>query len=134
MPASDELTQPSRPPPLGRSFNRIAAVLGGVLAAGMVAEATISWLQPRKRPLPGRLVDAGGRKLLLRIQGDGPGPTVIFEAGLGGSAVLWSLVQEEVARFARTCSYDRAGYGYSDFGRLPRTGAQLAAELHLALK
>jgi pimeloyl-ACP methyl ester carboxylesterase len=114
-------------------FKHIATGIAWTLAAAFAAEAAASWLRSRATPIPGRLVDIGGRRLHLRIEGAGPGPTVVFEAGFGGSSVLWSLVQREVAKFARTCAYDRAGYGFSDFGPLPRSGAQLAAELHLAL-
>lgn len=114
-------------------FKRVAAAIAWTLVAAFSAEAAFSWLRSRARPIPGRLVDIGGRRLHLRVAGKGPGPTVVFEAGFGGSSVLWSLVQRDVAKFARTCSYDRAGYGFSDFGPFPRSGAQLAAELHLAL-
>ncbi|MEL7232729.1 MAG: alpha/beta hydrolase, partial [Pseudomonadota bacterium] len=40
--------------------------------------------------------------------------TVWFEAGAGGSHLDWRLVAPEVAKFARVCSYDRAGLGWSD--------------------
>jgi hypothetical protein len=121
--------RPRRP----HRFKRIATNIAWGIAGAIAAEATASWVRSRSRPIPGRLVDIGGRRLHLRIAGDGPGPTVVFEAGFGGSSVLWSLVQDGVSRFARTCAYDRAGYGFSDFGPFPRSGAQLAAELHLAL-
>jgi pimeloyl-ACP methyl ester carboxylesterase len=120
---------PARP----SRFRRIATAAAWALAGGIAAEATVSWLRLRAQPIPGRLIDIGGRRLHLRVEGDAPGPAIVFEAGFGGSSVLWSLVQRDVAKFARTCSYDRAGYGFSDFGPLPRSGAQLAAELHLAL-
>jgi pimeloyl-ACP methyl ester carboxylesterase len=61
-------------------------------------------------PAPGRFVDIGGFRLHLNCAGSGT-PTVILDAALGGSSVSWSLVQPEVARFARVCSYDRAGFG-----------------------
>jgi len=38
-----------------------------------------------------------------------------------------------VARFARVCSYDRAGYAWSDPGPTPRTMRQIAFELHTGL-
>lgn len=43
-------------------------------------------------------------------------------------------MQPEIARFTRVCSYDRAGYGYSDPGPMPRTSARIASELHAALR
>src|SRR5205807_2345860 len=45
----------------------------------------------------------------------------------------WSKVQPAVARFTRVCSYDRAGYGWSDTGPGPRTSQQIVKELHLLL-
>jgi len=82
---------------------------------------------------PGRLVDiGGGQRLHVECTGRGA-PTVILEAGTGDLAVIWSLVQPEVALFTRVCSYDRGGYGWSDPGRQPRTFAQLSLELRTAL-
>lgn len=60
-------------------------------------------------------------------------PTVVFDAALGASSLSWTLVQPHVARFARTCSYDRAGFGWSERGPLPRTAGRSADELRLAL-
>ena len=62
---------------------------------------------------PGRLVPiADGRSLYLLCRGSGS-PTVILEAGFGGTSDSWSEVQPAVARTTRTCAYDRAGLGYS---------------------
>lgn len=38
------------------------------------------------------------------------------ESGLGGFSTDWALVQPEVSKFTRFCSYDRAGYAWSDNG------------------
>jgi pimeloyl-ACP methyl ester carboxylesterase len=43
------------------------------------------------------------------------------------------MVQPEVAKFARVCSYDRAGYGWSESGPKPRTSLQIAKELRALL-
>jgi pimeloyl-ACP methyl ester carboxylesterase len=74
-------------------------------------------------------VDVGGHRLHILCSGSGE-PAVILENGLGGSGLVgWSLVQPEVARFTRVCSYDRAGTGYSDPGPSPRTARRIAGEL-----
>ena len=57
-------------------------------------------------------------------------PTVLLEAGLGGNHLDWSLVQPELSRFTRVCSYDRAGMGWSERSDRPRTVANINDELH----
>ena len=82
---------------------------------------------------PGQLVDVGGHRLHIRCAGDGT-PAVVFDAALGASSLSWSLVQPAVARVTRACSYDRAGFGWSDAGPLPRTAGRIADELHQWLR
>jgi pimeloyl-ACP methyl ester carboxylesterase len=84
-------------------------------------------------PPPGRLVSIGTHRLHIRCDGDS-GPTVIFDAALGGSSLSWSLVHPSIARLTRACSYDRAGFGWSDAGPLPRTAGRIADELHALLR
>ena len=43
--------------------------------------------------------------------------------------LVWLRVRPEIAKFTRVCSYDRAGYGWSDASPAPRTSAQSAKEL-----
>jgi pimeloyl-ACP methyl ester carboxylesterase len=80
----------------------------------------------------GQLVDAGGFRLNLYCMGSGS-PTVVFDSGWGDWAPVWSKVQPEVAKWTRACSYDRAGYGFSEPGPMPRTSVRIAEELHTAL-
>ncbi len=81
---------------------------------------------------PGRLIDAGGHQLHLNCSGKG-GPTVIIETGLGDFSFDWILVQRRASEFVRICSYDRAGYAWSEPGPLPRTYDQINFELRSAL-
>jgi pimeloyl-ACP methyl ester carboxylesterase len=83
-------------------------------------------------PAPGRLIDVGGRRLHLLCSGEGS-PTVILEAGASSFAIDWTLVQREVSRTNRTCSYDRAGMGWSD-PATPTTRASSADDLHTLLE
>jgi pimeloyl-ACP methyl ester carboxylesterase len=82
---------------------------------------------------PGRLVDIGTHRLHLHCAGEGA-PTVIFDAALGASSLSWSLVHPQVARVTRACTYDRAGFGWSEAGPLPRTAGRIADELHQLLQ
>jgi pimeloyl-ACP methyl ester carboxylesterase len=82
---------------------------------------------------PGQLVDIGTHRLHLQCAGEGS-PTVVFDAALGASSLSWSLVHPPVARLTRACTYDRAGFGWSDAGPLPRTASRIADELHRLLR
>jgi pimeloyl-ACP methyl ester carboxylesterase len=63
---------------------------------------------------PGQLVDiGGGRRLHLLCTGLGA-PTIVLEAGASSFAIDWTLVQRQLERTSRVCSYDRAGMGWSD--------------------
>lgn len=79
-------------------------------------------------PAPGTHVWIGEHRLHLNCRGSGS-PTVVFESGLGGSSLDWVLVHPEVAEFTRACTYDRAGYAWSDSGPLPRDEASIVDEL-----
>lgn len=110
----------------------------GVAIALLVATTHLARAQSDTTPpIPatGRLVDLGGWRLHLNCIGErrGTQPIVLLEAGAGGFSVDWSLVQPEVAHFARVCSYDRAGLGWSDLGPHPRTLRQVVWELHALL-
>jgi pimeloyl-ACP methyl ester carboxylesterase len=82
----------------------------------------------RLPPAPGQLVDLGTHRLHLHALGSGE-PAVVFEAALGASSLSWTYVAREVAAFTRACAYDRAGFGWSDAGPLPRTAGRIVAEL-----
>lgn len=82
----------------------------------------------------GHFVDVGGYKLRMSYAGQ-QGPTVIMEAGMSCSIDDrgWATVQPEIAKFARTISYDRAGLGKSDPGRQPRRIDTMVGELYTML-
>ena len=86
-----------------------------------------------RNPAPGRLVDVGGYRLHLNCSGEGS-PVVVLDAGLGDACLVWDTVQEQLAASQRVCSYDRAGYGWSDPGPKPRTYQKAAEELHTLLR
>jgi pimeloyl-ACP methyl ester carboxylesterase len=120
-----------------RWLRNITLTLVGLLVllaiAGASYQAIATHTDARHFPEPGRLIDVGGYRLKLNCTGSGS-PTVILEGGLGDISIEWMRVQQAIARFSRVCSYDRAGYGGSDPGPMPRTSAQIAKELHTLLQ
>jgi pimeloyl-ACP methyl ester carboxylesterase len=62
-------------------------------------------------------------------------PTVVLEAGLGDfSLSAWSSVQPQLSAMTRTCSYDRAGTGWSDPAPERATLDGITADLHALLQ
>ncbi|HEX8763555.1 MAG TPA: alpha/beta hydrolase [Candidatus Acidoferrum sp.] len=131
------------PPKKSRLWRFVKRVLiGAVLllvcaaVAGAAYQAIANWRDARRFPQEGRSIALGagfpGVALSLNCVGKGS-PTVILDSGLGVPAAGWDLVMPDVAKFARVCSYDRAGYGWSSAGPRPRTSEQIVKELHALL-
>lgn len=105
--------------------------LGGMLLAFAAclppaAATDAAFAQPQLR------VDIGGRKLNLHCDGSGP-TTVLFDSQAGDAGWAWFKVQPEVARHTRACTFDRAGYGYSDPAGRPNTSHNVVEDLHKGL-
>jgi pimeloyl-ACP methyl ester carboxylesterase len=74
------------------------------------------------------MVDLGGHRLHVNCTGH-ESPTVVIENGFDEYSFDWILAQTQVEKFTRVCSYDRAGYAWSEPGPKPRTFAQINLEL-----
>ena len=113
----------------------VVLVIVSLALTGFLYQTIASAVDSSRYPPPGKLIDVGGYRLHLYCTGTSHAgsPTVILEAGGGGSSVSSSTVQPGVASFTRVCSYDRAGYGWSDNGPLPRTAGRIVTELHTLL-
>jgi pimeloyl-ACP methyl ester carboxylesterase len=103
-------------------------VIGIVALFALFCSAAQTDLRPT-----GKLISVGNRKLHIHCTGTGS-PTVVVENGGAAFSFDWDLVQPEVARFTRICTYDRAGYAWSDPGPEFDTFDQATHDLHLLLK
>jgi pimeloyl-ACP methyl ester carboxylesterase len=112
----------------------VTAVVGGLALAGASWQAYAGARDRRRFPPPGRLVDVGGHRLHLTV--DGParaGPTVVLEAGMASMSANWGWVRADLARTGRVVAYDRAGLGWSDRGTGRFDAATSVKELRAAL-
>ncbi len=107
----------------------IMATLAVVLLTGTASAALTQSPAPRA---PGTFVWVGEHRLHVHCMGQGS-PTVIFDSGLGGTSLDWSLIQPKIAEHTRACTYDRAGYGWSDRGPAPRDSRRIVNELEQLL-
>jgi pimeloyl-ACP methyl ester carboxylesterase len=83
------------------------------LWSGPLACALVLWVVPAaalaQTPL-GTLIDVGGYRVHLYCTGTGT-PTVMI---IGGFSFDWALVQPEVAKVTRVCTYDASGNAWSE--------------------
>ena len=130
---------PQRPRPLWRRLaRRTAQAVIVMLGLAMLAGLTQTLLERRDvsaHPAPGTMVTlADGRSLHLNVTGrENGGPTVVLEAGAGGTSSSWAWVQRQLGEDATVVSYDRAGLGWSDGDVHAADTAAVAADLHEAL-
>ncbi len=100
-----------------------------ILMSTTIYQGITTWIEDKKTP-PGQLIDVGGYNLHLYTMGDSL-PTVVLEHSLGG--IEGYLLIEDIAKFARVCIYDRAGYGWSDCSPHSRDSKQIVQELDTLL-
>jgi pimeloyl-ACP methyl ester carboxylesterase len=114
----------------------LALTLVALSAIGAVYQAVATERDARAYPPPGQLVDIGGYRLHIDCAGpETGGPTLILDHGGGAfGASDFATVQPQLARFARVCAYDHAGYGGSDPSPRPRTADHETDELHTLLE
>ena len=104
-----------------------------VLLLSSAASAQANSATPPLPPPLGRLVDIGGRRLHINCTGTGT-PTVVLENGSSSFSMEWALVQNKVATFTQICTYDRAGYAWSDRGPAENTVEETMDDLHQLLR
>jgi pimeloyl-ACP methyl ester carboxylesterase len=118
---------------LRRMVGILLVLIVALASAGFLYQNVSEGRDRRFHPMTGRRFDVGGYKMHMDCSGQGS-PTVVLDSGLGDTSLSWRKVQPQIAKFARVCSYDRAGLGYSDSSSHPRSSRVIAQELHALLQ
>ena len=104
-----------------------------LLLLTLTAPPLITPVEAKETFYKGKLIDIGSHRLHIHCTGEGS-PTVVFDSGIGGFSLEWSKIQKRLVKNnLKVCSYDRAGYGWSDSGPKPRTTARITKELKTLL-
>ena len=106
----------------------VAIVAGALIAGGAIVVSCAGG-----DATSGGMIDIGSHRLELRIEGKGV-PAVVIDAGVTDQLDKLIPLQDRLARFTRVVTYNRAGYGRSEPGPLPRDSGREADELKTLLE
>jgi hypothetical protein len=73
------------------------------------------------------MIDLGSHRLQVPREGSGT-PTVVIDTGLGDHLDKLKALQERIAQVTLVMTYNRAGYGKSEAGPLPRDSGRRVLE------
>jgi pimeloyl-ACP methyl ester carboxylesterase len=79
--------------------------------------------------LPGRIYEINHHSMHLYCTGEGS-PTIVLSSGLGDDFLGWVKVQPVLSKQTSVCSYDRAGFGWSDLQSGPQDADSISDQLH----
>ena len=108
------------------TINRQALMLlvGGVIIASCAREDAVP---------SDRMVSVGSHRLQIHVEGSGV-PAVVMDAGIGDQLDKLRPLQSRIAQVTQVITYNRAGYGQSEPGPLPRNSSREAEELKALLE
>jgi pimeloyl-ACP methyl ester carboxylesterase len=114
---------------LSRVFATLAVVCLLIAAAGATYNALSLRHYRKLSGVPGKLYNVNGYAMHMYCTGQGS-PTIILDSGLGDDFTIWAKVQPDLSRVTRVCSYDRAGFGWSQARPGVQDANAISAELH----
>ena len=88
----------------------------------------------RESPTPSdQMISIGSHHLQIHLEGKGA-PTVVIDCGITDQLDKLRPLQDRIARVTHVIAYNRAGYGQSQPGPLPRHSGREAEELKVLLE
>jgi len=129
-PKRDKLIDTMKRSKILYKFPAALAVACIVIAAAGAAYNALSLRHYRDvAGIPGQLYDVNGYSMHLYCTGQGT-PAIVLSAGLGDDFTTWAKVQPELSKVTRVCSYDRAGFGWSQSRPGGQDANAIAVQLH----
>jgi len=106
--------------------------MGRILATIILMVSLIATCSDSKGQWSEQMVDLASHSLHAVIDGHGS-PTVVLDGGIGQLNEEYRELQNRIASTTSVMAYDRAGYGRSETGPLPRDSRSEAKELRALL-
>ena len=111
----------------------VRVLCAGMICAWLCGATSVSAAAATEPAPPGKMVDLGGHRLHVNCSGEGQPRLWWWRMGWEIFPLTGFWCRQKSRAFTRVCTYDRAGYAWSDAGPLPRTFAQINLELRDAL-
>ncbi len=108
-------------------------VLSLLVITGVLYEFWSRWRLEQTAFKDKTFVDINGTKIHYKKKGKG-NCTVVFQSGMGSSHAIWEEIQDSIASYAVTISYDRSGLLLSGKTDLPLTNESVTKELEILLQ
>ncbi len=118
------------------SLKILLIVLLLLVLSAFAFQQIMSLIEYYRYPPTGRFVEANGITMHIDCDGERKNPTdpiVLLEPGFSLSGVTWVNVQQLLSSKYRVCSYDRAGFGWSDTTHSTMDANSVAAQLNTLL-
>lgn len=107
----------------------LVVICAAVISVSSAYNAIVLFHFRATHPPPGDYYVVNGHRMRMSCTGSGS-PAIILESGLGNDGLIWGGVQPVLVKTTRVCSYDRAGFGWSEALPAPRDADHIAVELH----
>lgn len=117
---------------IGTAVLVLLGLLVCIVATGFAYNALSLRHYRLKAGVPGRIYRVGDHQMHLYCTGHGS-PAIVLGSGLGDDSLIWARVQPALSKTTTVCSYDRAGFGWSDFRPDRQDANAVAAQLHALL-
>ncbi|WP_421714299.1 alpha/beta fold hydrolase [Alteromonas stellipolaris] len=104
-----------------------------LLLVGFVYQSYKSYVDSSYFEKSGVMLEVGGYSLYVEDSGSGK-VNVIFDSGMGDDLSVWNKVADNVSKFSRVITYDRAGLGWSEESPKKRDSKAIVEELHSILE
>ncbi len=112
----------------GERIFPVSTLLADLAACLIIASCVRESLPPSDQ-----MVSLGSHRLEMHLEGKGA-PTVVIDAGITDQLDKLRPLQKRLAQVTQVITYNRAGYGRSEPGPLPRHGGREAEELKSLLE
>ena len=109
----------------------IAILVGSFLVLGQIAYYSVPIIDP-----PGKMYSVDGTEIHMYCTGpeNNAHPTIIIISGGGTPSYVYDDLRENLSKTIRTCSYDIAGFGWSEPNDAPSTVKNMSDELYQLLQ